>query len=84
MVRCGMVVSNGKINYSYATPECMVWRPFAVPRWTNSGPSQDQRYFEKIIAENGWSQEKGDIILIEKALCRANANPRGGLRDGKF
>jgi len=84
MVRCGMNVSNGQVNYSYATPECWLRRPFAKPLWTNRGPSQDQQYFKKIIGANGWSEEKGDIVTIHEALCRANADQMGGLRSGRY
>jgi glycosyltransferase involved in cell wall biosynthesis/SAM-dependent methyltransferase len=84
MVRCGMVVSNLKIDHSYATPECCLRKAFALPIWQNSGSSQDQQYFSKIVAANGWSEEKGDIVTIREALCRANADPRGGLRSGRY
>lgn len=84
MVRCGMIVSNGKVNFSYATPECCLRREFATPNWPNKGPAQDQFYFKQIISRNRWSEKKGDIIVINEALCRANREPYGGLRSGKF
>jgi hypothetical protein len=76
--------SVGKANFRYAFPECCVRHPFVVPAWTNSGPAQDQQYFSKLIESNGWSMGKGDIVLIQEALCRANADPKGGLRDGRY
>jgi ubiquinone/menaquinone biosynthesis C-methylase UbiE len=84
MVRCGMLVSNDQINFSYATPECCLRREFATPTWRNSGQLQDQHYFKQIISRNRWSEKKGDIIVIDEALCRANNNPYGGLRSGKY
>lgn len=84
MVRCGMVVTGGKVNFSYATPECCVRQPFVTATWTNSGSAQDQQYFSKMIGANGWSMGKGDIMVIQEALCRANADPIGGLRRGRY
>jgi len=84
MVRCGMSLSKSRKNYSYATPECCLRRKFATPTWDNKGPAQDQRYFRNIVKINGWSLENGDIIILREILCRANRNPRGGLRSGKF
>lgn len=84
MVRCGMFVSGGKVNFSCATPECCVRQPFATSTWTNCGSAQDQKYFSNMIESNGWSTGKGDIIVIQEALCRANADPKGGLRNGRY
>ena len=84
MVRCGMIVSNGQVNFSYATPECCLRKQFASPTWLNNGPGHDQYYFRQIISRYRWSEEKGDIIVIPVALCRANTNPSGGLRSGKY
>jgi SAM-dependent methyltransferase len=82
MVRCGMLVSATHVDFSYATPECCLRRPFATPGWTAAGSDHDQRYFRGIVAANGWSEERGDVVTIREALCRANADPRGGLRSG--
>jgi hypothetical protein len=84
MVRCGMIVSNGQTNYSYATPECCLRARFAAPIWSNHGPGQDQRYFRQIIATEGWREECGEIVVVRRALCRANTDPRGGLRSGGY
>ena len=84
MVRCGMIVTRGATNFSYATPECCLRREFATPSWVGNHSAQDQLYFSSIIAVNGWSQTKGDIVVIHEALCRANANARGGLRSGCY
>jgi glycosyltransferase involved in cell wall biosynthesis len=84
MVRCGMVVSGGRTNFSFATPECCLRREYASPTWTSSGVRHDQQYFESIVRRNGWSEANGDIVLVPEALCRANSDPRGGLRSGRL
>ncbi len=84
MVRCGMIVSDGTTNFTFATPECCLRREFATPSWSDSGPGHDQLYFRQIVDANGWSEEGGEIVLLREALCRANADPRGGLRDGRL
>jgi glycosyltransferase involved in cell wall biosynthesis len=84
LVRCGMIVSDESINFTYATPECCLHRELVTPTWTNHGPGQDQRYFRAIVARHGWSEDYGDIVIIREALCRATADPQGGLRNGHF
>jgi SAM-dependent methyltransferase len=84
LVRCGMFVTDEQVNFSYATPECCLRRSYATPTWSNAGPAQDQHYFSQIVAANGWSEADGDIVCIREALCRANADPRGGLRQGRL
>jgi Glycosyl transferase family 2 len=84
MVRCGMIVSGGRTNFSYATPECCLRREFVTPSWTNSNSSHDQHYFKNIINQHGWSDSKGDIITLNETLCRANCDPKGGLRGGRL
>lgn len=84
MVCCGMVVSDGSVNYSYATPECCLRRGFATPTWPNDGPCQDQRYFQRIVKLRGWSKAKGDIAIVKQALCQANTDLQGGLREGQY
>jgi glycosyltransferase involved in cell wall biosynthesis len=83
LVRCGMIVTAGKINFSYATPECCLRREFATPSWPNSG-AHDQLYFKTIVASHGWSDASGEIITLNEPLCRANCDPRGGLRSGRL
>jgi hypothetical protein len=84
MVRCGMLVSAGQVNFSHATPECCLRRAFATPTWTAAGIKQDQLYFGSIIAANGWSEGTGDIVVLAEAMCRANSDPQGGLRSGRY
>jgi hypothetical protein len=78
-----MVVSDGTVNYSYATPECCIRRPYATPTWPDRGPAQDQAYFTALVGRQGWSEAGGDIVVLHEALCRANSDPRGGLRSGR-
>jgi glycosyltransferase involved in cell wall biosynthesis len=82
MVRCGMLVCDGRVNFSFATPECCLRRQFAAPTWTDGHPAHDQQYFLNIMSANQWSETRGDIIVIPEPLCRANADRRGGLRAG--
>ncbi len=84
MIRCGMIVSDKRINFTYATPECCLRRDFATPTWPSLGPAHDQYYFRKIIDAHGWSELKGDIVTIREALCRANSDSKGGLRSGRL
>ena len=84
LIRGGMEVDSGQIDYSYATPECCLRRSYASPTWQSDGPEQDQNYYKRIVAQNHWTIDKGDIIMIRKPLCRANENRRGGLRAGRL
>ena len=85
MVRCGMLVSNEQVNFSYATPECCLRRPYATPTWISAGgPIQDQRYFWEIVQANRWTEANGTIVVVPEALCRANSSPQGGLRSGWY
>lgn len=84
MVRCGMLVSNGETNFSYATPECCLRRELATPTWEGRGGAQDQRYFSRIVQENDLALENGTVVIVPRALCRAKSDPHGGLRSGDF
>ncbi|MGA1839286.1 MAG: glycosyltransferase [bacterium] len=85
MVRCGMIVREGNENYSYATPECSLRKNLATPTWRAiDGIVQDQRYFSRIIKANGLSEKNGSIAVIKEGLCRANTDPHGGLRAGRY
>jgi hypothetical protein len=81
LVRCGMMVGEGGVNFSFATPECCLRRQFAAPAWTDH-PAHDQQYFRNIAVANHWSEARGDIVVIPEVLCRANTDPLGGLRAG--
>jgi glycosyltransferase involved in cell wall biosynthesis/SAM-dependent methyltransferase len=84
MVRGGMVVEDGSTNFSYATPEICLRRELATPTWDGGGGAQDQRYFSRIVVENDLALENGTVVIIPRALCRANSDPHGGLRNGDF
>ena len=84
MVRCGMIVTGGALNFSYATPECCLRSEFATAAWSARGPAQDQRYFRQNVEENNWSEAGGEIVLVRKPLCRANCDGIGGLRSGTY
>jgi hypothetical protein len=84
MARCGMILQDGSINFSYATPECALRAEFATPTWRPYSSVQDQSYFQSIIKTNQWSQENGDILLLNQAACRANTDPKGGARSGRY
>jgi glycosyltransferase involved in cell wall biosynthesis len=84
MVRCGMLVSAGKTDFSYATPECCLRAQYATPTWNGQSFVHDQDYFKSIASARHWSAQKGDILVLREALCRANRNPRGGLRVGRL
>src|SRR5690606_13122191 len=84
MVRCGMIVSYGSVNFTYATPECCLRREYVTPTWNNHGPGQDQRYFRAIVARHHWTEASGDIVTIPHALCRAVTASYGGLRSGTY
>jgi len=82
MARCGMYRQDGQLNFTLATPECVMRREFVTPTWGNVD-GQDQRFFSGIIDTNGWSEEHGDIVVIPELLCRARSDRRGGLRSGR-
>jgi glycosyltransferase involved in cell wall biosynthesis len=84
LVRCGMIVSGGAVNFSYATPECCLRSEFATADWCSRGPAQDQRYFRQIIETNKWSEDEGEIVTVREPLCRANTDALGGLRSGSY
>ena len=84
MVRCGMLVEDGAVNFSYATPECCLRRELATPTWEGRGGAQDQRYFSRVVLENDLALENGTVVIIPRALCRAKSDPQGGLRNGDF
>ncbi len=84
MARAGMIVDDGTVNYSFATPEVCLRRELASPTWDPRGGAQDQRYFRRILEEHNLSEEEGSVVMIREALCRAITDPNGGLRNGNF
>ncbi|HWM89284.1 MAG TPA: glycosyltransferase family A protein [Thermoanaerobaculia bacterium] len=83
MVRCGMLMRSGKPNFSHATPECCLRREFATPTWDGLAVCEDQRYFQGIARTNGWTEERGEVVMISKVLCASHGDPVGGLRAGR-
>jgi len=84
LVRCGIYRGgDGAIRFNYATPACCVRREHATPTWISIG-QHDQRYFGDIVAADGWSEERGEIVVIPEILVRARSDPRGGLRRGRL
>jgi glycosyltransferase involved in cell wall biosynthesis len=83
MVRCGMYRGDGQINFTFATPVCCLRSEFATPTWQAVG-RQDLQYYQGIVETHGWSEERGDIVLVPEILVRARSDPRGGLRGGRL
>jgi glycosyltransferase involved in cell wall biosynthesis len=85
MARCGMLTgSDGTIeNFSFATPEVMTRSTYLRPTWDDAD-CHDQRYFQDIVSQNGWSGDQ--IVEIRQILVKAMTDPSGGLRDpdGRF
>jgi len=84
MVRAGMIVGDGTVNYSFATPEVCLRRELASPTWDPRGGAQDQRYFGRIVEDHHLSEDDGSIVILREALSRAITDPVGGLRSGNF
>src|SRR5215510_4396997 len=84
MVRAGMVLSNGNIDYSRGTPLVCLRREFATPTWVGDRYDADQEYGRTIETDNRWTEKKGDIISLKTVICRANLNSRGGMREGRY
>ena len=84
MVRAGMVLLSGRINYSRATPLVCLRREFATPTWIGDRYDADQEYFRTIETDNRWTEMMGDIILLKAVICRVNLDPHGGIREGRY
>ena len=84
LVRCAIFLKDGRKVFGYGTQMCCLRREFATPTWTGGGPGQDNRYYHGIIAANRWSEARGDIVVLPEAMCRANGDPVGGLRLGRY
>jgi hypothetical protein len=84
MVRCGIVLSDGRAVYAHCTPENCLRREYATPTWDNWGTGQDRRYFNRILETNGWTLTSGHVHVTREVLCRSNDDPAGGHREGQF
>lgn len=83
MVRCGMLKDDGQAHFGCATPVCCLRRQAATPTWQEI-EGHDQRYFGDIIEAHGWSEERGDIVVVPETLVRVRSDPKGGLRSGRL
>lgn len=84
MVCCGTILADGQTYYGYGTEIVCLRREYATPTWEGSSHAADQRYYRAIKKANRWMERRGDIFIIPDILCRANTDPVGGLRSGKF
>lgn len=84
LVRCGMLVAGfGVIDRGYSTPSSCLRREHATATW-EPGESHDRRYFKAIVQANGWSQERGEVVVLPDVLCASLRSPSGGLRSGNL
>ncbi len=81
MVRCSML-SRGREVRSFGTPLCCLRREHATPTWDGTGLGEDTRYFKRIVAAHGWTENAGDIVIVRRPLCRVHEDPVGGMRAG--
>jgi len=84
MVCSGMIVTDSRTDFSRATPECCLRKEFATRTWNGRDWAQDQAYFGGIVSAHGWSEKRGDIVIVREAQCRAHSDPWGGLREGRL
>lgn len=85
LVCCGMLVAGfDVIDRGYSTPSACLRREHATPTWDALGVSHDRRYFKAIVQANGWSEERGEIVVLPDVLCASLRSPSGGLRSGGF
>jgi glycosyltransferase involved in cell wall biosynthesis len=82
MVKCYMI-HRGILNVTYGTPTVLLRRRYVTPTWEPRW-RQDHQYYLTIIDANGFSEENGSLHVLALPLCRANNDPRGGLRDGSL
>lgn len=83
MVRCGLILADGRTVYCHATPQCCLRREFATPSWGRDR-LHDQIYFRRIVRRNHWSPARGDVVEVRRALVRAGHADHGGLRAGEL
>ncbi len=81
MVTCGMIRPGGRPGFSLATPTCCLRRESATADWIPDH-GHDKVYFRRIAERNRWTVANGGIVELKEALCRAWADPSGGLRRG--
>ncbi|MFO0824985.1 MAG: glycosyltransferase family A protein [Gemmataceae bacterium] len=84
LVHGGIRWCSGELNFSFATPSCAVRRQFATPTWGDQNFTQDQIYWGNLMIANGWTVTAGDIVMLDRVVCVAFTDPRGGLRSGNL
>lgn len=80
VVRCGMRLPTGIVDFSYDTQEAWLRREDATPTWQPGSMVHDQLYYRGIIAQKGWKRE--NIIQLGEVLIQAHTDPVGGMREG--
>jgi len=81
MVTCGMIRPDGRPGFSLATPTCCLRREAARADWIPDH-GHDKVYFRRIADSNRWTIANGGIVELSEIMCRAWADPSGGLRRG--
>ncbi len=81
MVTCGIIRPDGSPGFTLSTPGCCLRRESASPDWIPDH-GHDKVYFRRIAERNNWTVSNGGIIELDEVLCRAWADPSGGLRRG--
>jgi glycosyltransferase involved in cell wall biosynthesis len=81
MVTCGIIRPDGSPGFTLSTPGCCLRRESATADWI-ADHGHDKVYFRRIAERNNWTVANGGIVELDEVLCRAWADPSGGLRRG--
>jgi glycosyltransferase involved in cell wall biosynthesis len=81
MVTCGLIRPDGSPGFTLSTPGCCLRRESATADWIPDH-GHDKVYFRRIAERNNWTVANGGIVELDEVLCRAWADPSGGLRRG--
>jgi hypothetical protein len=81
MVTCGIIRPDGSPGFTLSTPGCCLRRESATADWIPDH-GHDKVYFRRIAERNNWTVSNGGIVELDEVLCRAWADPSGGLRRG--
>ncbi len=81
MVTCGIMRPDGRPGFTLSTPGCCLRRESATADWIPDH-GHDKVYFRRIADRNKWTVSNGGIVELDQVLCRAFADPSGGLRRG--
>lgn len=79
MARCQMASNLGTV-VSLATPQVVMRTMYATPTWIPH-TRHDQIYYTEIMDRNKWTFVSPEFRYIQKILCQAMRNDKGGLRD---